>query len=165
MTPLPPDLRTLLARAIQHARRVGESGARQALQSLAVDRAKPFDSMSLGDKSLRNRLRMRGRQAGDRRDRRTGTQELNHLVHEVAYEHWHRMLFARFLADNGLLRDPEHGVDLSLADCRELADDEGIDAWEYAARCAAEMLPRIFPPDDPVLEPVSYTHLTLPTKR
>ncbi len=152
MTPLPPDLRTLLARAIQHARRVGESGARQALQSLAVDRAKPFDSMSLGDKSLRNRLRMRGRQAGDRRDRRTGTQELNHLVHEVAYEHWHRMLFARFLADNGLLRDPEHGVDLSLADCRELADDEGIDAWEYAARCAAEMLPRIFPPDDPVLE-------------
>ena len=150
--PLPPDLRTLLARTIQQARRAGESGARQALQSLAVDRARPFDSMSLGDKSLRNRLRNRGRQAGDRRDRKTRAQTLDHLVHEVAYEHWHRMLFARFLAENGLLRDPEHGVDLSLADCRELADDEGVDTWQFAARCAQPMLPQIFPGDDPVLE-------------
>jgi hypothetical protein len=31
------------------------------------------------------------------------TQGLQHLVWEVAYEHWHRMLFARFLAENGLL--------------------------------------------------------------
>ena len=29
MSPLPPDFRTLLARAIQQARRVGESGVRQ----------------------------------------------------------------------------------------------------------------------------------------
>ncbi len=152
MTPLPPDLRTLLARAIQQARRVGESGARQALQSLAVDRARPFDSMSLGDKSLRNRLRMRGRQAGDRRERRTGTQNLVHLAHEVAYEHWHRMLFARFLAENGLLRDPEHGVDLSLDDCRDLAEEEGTDAWDFAGRCAGHMLPEIFRGDDPVLD-------------
>jgi hypothetical protein len=28
---------------------------------------------------------------------------VQHLVWEVAYEHWHRMLFARFLAENGLL--------------------------------------------------------------
>ncbi|MDE2975759.1 MAG: SAM-dependent DNA methyltransferase [Gemmatimonadota bacterium] len=152
MTPLPPDLRTLLARAIQQARRVGESGARQALQSLAVDRARPFDSMSLGDKSLRNRLRMRGRQAGDRRERRTGTQNLVHLAHEVAYENWHRMLFARFLAENGLLRDPEHGVDLSLDDCRDLAEEEGTDAWDFAGRCAGHMLPEIFRGDDPVLD-------------
>ncbi len=152
MTPLPPDLRTLLARAIQKARRVGESGARQALQSLAVDRAKPYDSMSLGDKSLRNRLRRRGRQAGDRRDRETGTQNIRHLAHEVAYEHWHRMLFARFLAENGLLRDPEHGVDLSLDDCRDLAEEEGTDAWEFAGRCAGHMLPEIFRGDDPVLD-------------
>ncbi|MCY3808010.1 MAG: SAM-dependent DNA methyltransferase [Gemmatimonadetes bacterium] len=152
MTPLPPDLRTLLARAIQQARRVGESGASQALQSLAVDRAKPFDSMSLGDKSLRNRLRRRGRQAGDRRDRETGTQNIGHLAHEVAYEHWHRMLFARFLAENGLLRDPEHGVDLSLDDCRDLAEEEGTDAWEFAGRCAGHMLPEIFRSDDPVLD-------------
>ncbi len=152
MNPLPPNLRTLLARAIQQARRVGESGARQALQSLAVDRAKPFDSMSLGDKSLRNRLRRRGRQVGDRHDRDTGTQNLRHLAHEVAYEHWHRMLFARFLAENGLLRDPEHGVDLSLDDCRDLAEEEGTDAWDFAGRCAGHMLPEIFRGDDPVLD-------------
>ena len=152
MTPLPPDLRTLLAKAIQQARRVGESGARQALQSLAVDRSKPFDLMSLGDKSLRNRLRRRGRQAGDRHDRDTGTQNLGHLAHEVAYEHWHRMLFARFLAENGLLRDPEHGVDLSLDDCRDLAEEAGTDAWDFAGRCAGHMLPEIFRGDDPVLD-------------
>ena len=152
MPPLPPTLRNLLARTIQQARHTDEAGARQALQSLAVDRAKPFESMSLWAKSLRNRLRMRGRQAGDKWDRKARTQELDHLIHEVAYEHWHRMLFARFLAENGLLRDAEHGVDLSLEDCRELADDEGVDLWEYAARCAERMLPQIFRRDDPVLE-------------
>ena len=150
--PPPPDLRTLLAKAIQKARRVGESGARDALQSLAVDRAKPFDSMSLGHKALRNRLRRRGRQPGDRRNRETGTQNIGHLAHEVAYEHWHRMLFARFLAENGLLRDPEHGVDLSLDDCRDLAEEAGIDAWDFAGRCAGHMLPEIFRADDPVLD-------------
>ena len=151
-SPLPPDLRNLLARTIQQARRTGEAGARQALQSLAVDRPKPFESMSLRARTLRNRLRMRGRQVGDQLDRKERTQTLDHLIHEVAYEHWHRMLFARFLAENGLLRDAEHGVDLSLEDCRELADDEGVDPWEFAARCAERMLPQIFRGDDPVLE-------------
>ena len=150
--PLSPDLRNLLARTIQQARRTGEAGARQALQSLAVDRAKPLESMSLRAKSLRNRLRMRGRQVGDQHDRKERTQNLDHLVHEVAYEHWHRMLFARFLAENGLLRDAEHGVHLSLEDCRELADGEGVDPWEFAARCAERMLPQIFRRDDPVLD-------------
>ena len=151
-TPPLPDLRTLLARAIQKARRVGETGARQALQSFAVDRAKPFGSMSLVDRSLRNRLRMRGQQAGDPPDRQTGAQQIGHLAHEVAYEHWHRMLFARFLTENGLLRDPEDGVDLSLDDCRNLAEDAGTDPWEFAGRCAGHMLPEIFRSDDPVLE-------------
>ena len=150
--PLPTTLRNLLAKTIQQARSTGEAGARQALQSLAADRAKPFESMSLRAKSLRNRLRMRGRQAGDRLDRKAHTQNLDHLIHEVAYEHWHRMLFARFLAENALLRDAEHGVHLSMEDCGELADGEGVDPWEYAARCAERMLPRIFRRDDPVLE-------------
>ena len=152
MPALPPTLRNLLAKTIQQARRSGEAGARQALQSLAVDRARPIESMALRDQSLRNRLRLRGRQAGDQWDRKTRTQSLDHLTHEVAYEHWHRMLFARFLAENRLLRHPEDGVDLSLEDCRELADDEGVDPWEYAARCAQQMLPQIFRQDDPVLE-------------
>ena len=150
--PLSPDLRNLLAKVIRHARRVGEAGARQALQALAVDRAKPFESMSLLDKAFRNRLRMHGRQLRDRSDRKTGVQEIDRLAHEVAYEHWHRMLFARFLAENGLLTDPEEGVDLSLEDCRELAREQGTDPWAFAGQCAQRMLPEIFRQHDPVLE-------------
>ena len=151
-TPLSPDLRNLLARVIRQARRAGEAGARQALKSLAVDRAKPFESMSLLDKAFRNRLRMHGRQMRDRQDRKTGVQEIDRLAHEVAYEHWHRMLFARFLAENGLLTDREEGVDISLDDCRELAREQGMDPWAFAGRCAQRMLPEIFRQDDPVLE-------------
>ena len=151
-TPLSPDLRNLLARVIRQARRAGEAGARQALESLAVDRARPFETMSLLDKAFRNRLRMHGRQMRDQRDRKTGVQEIGRLAHEVAYEHWHRMLFARFLAENGLLTDPEEGVDLSLEDCRELAREQGMDPWAFAGRCAQRMLPEIFREDDPVLE-------------
>ena len=149
---LSPDLRNLLAKVIRQARRVGEAGARQALEALAVDRAKPFEAMSLLDKTFRNRLRMHGRQLRDRRDRKTGVQEIGRLAHEVAYEHWHRMLFARFLAENGLLTDPEEGVDLSLEDCRELAREQGMDPWAFASRCAQRMLPEIFRQNDPVLE-------------
>jgi hypothetical protein len=38
-------------------------------------------------------------QAGDRRDEKSGTQEIDQLAEELAYENWHRMLFARFLAE------------------------------------------------------------------
>ncbi len=149
--PLPSGLRDLLAGAIRQARRESETGARKALRSLAVDRAGPFESMSPADRTFRGRLRRRGRQVGDRLDRRTGAREIDRLVREVACEHWHRMLFARYLAENGLLRDPDYGADLSLDDCRELADDEGIDRWAFAGRCAERMLPEIFGRDDPVL--------------
>ena len=151
-SPLPPDLRTRLARVIQQARRTAEAGARQSLEALAVHLGRPFDSSTLAERSLRKRLRNRARQVGDRHDRESGTQEISRLAHEVAYEHWHRMLFARFLAENGLLIEPESGTDISLDDCRELARDEGLDPWEFAGRCAQEMLPRIFDRDDPVLD-------------
>ena len=42
------------------------------------------------------------------------------LVEEVAYEQWHRMLFARFLAENDLLMHPT-GVPVTLEECEELA--------------------------------------------
>ena len=150
-TPLSPDLRNLLAKAIQQARRTGEAGARQALESLAVDRPKPFESMSQRATQLRKQLRSRGRQLRDRMDPKTRTQEIGHLAHEVACEHWHRMLFARFLAENGLLRDPRYDADISLEDCRDLAREQGTDPWDIAGRCAAGMLPAIFGRDDPVL--------------
>ena len=150
-TPLSSDLRNLLAKAIQQARRAGEAGARQALEALAVNRAKPFESTSPEATRLRRQLRDRGRQLRDPWDRKTGMQKIGHLAHEVACEHWHRMLFARFLAENGLLRDPDYGADMSLEDCRELARERGVDPWEIAGRCAEDMLPAIFRRDDPVL--------------
>ena len=150
--PLSSDLRARLGNVIQDARRTAESGARQALKALAVDRAKPFGSMSLTETAQRNALRNRGRQAGDRIDPTTGTQPIVRLAHEVAYEHWHRMLFARFLAENDLLIAPEYGVAVSLDDLRDLAREEGADPWEMAGAWAQEMLPEIFSAGDPALE-------------
>ncbi|WP_420448333.1 Eco57I restriction-modification methylase domain-containing protein [Candidatus Palauibacter sp.] len=150
--PLSSDLRARLGNVIQEARRTAESGARAALKSLAVDRAKPFGSMSLTETAQRNALRNRGRQAGDRIDRATGAQPIVRLTHEAAYEHWHRMLFARFLAENDLLIAPEYGVAVSLEDLRDLARERGGDPWELAGEWAQEMLPEIFTAGDPALE-------------
>jgi hypothetical protein len=73
-------------------------------------------------------------------------------VEQTAYEHWHRMLFARFLAENELLIHPEMKVAVTLEECAELAAAEGgVDAWDLAGRYASRMLPQIFRPDDPVL--------------
>ena len=72
------------------------------------------------------------------------------LIEEVAYEQWHHMLFARFLAENDLLIHPEHGVAVSLAEVAELAREAGeSDPWLLAARYAERMLPGIFRTDDP----------------
>ena len=150
MTPLSPDLRNLLARTVQAARRDAEAGARRALEALAVDRRVPHPGTAPDEQALRRRLRAHGRQLGDRRDARA-TQRIDRLAHEVACEHWHRMLFARFLAENGLLIEPDSGVPVSLAECAELAREQGADPWALAGRFAARMLPRIFRADDPAL--------------
>ena len=150
--PLSPDLRARLGTVIQEARHVAESGSAEVLAALAVGDARPFDSMSLGEKALRNALRARGRQAGDRMVSSSDAQQTGRLTHEAAYEHWHRMLFARFLAENELLVPPQYGVAASLDDCRELAREEGRDPWELAGEWAQAMLPGIFPAGDPVLD-------------
>jgi hypothetical protein len=152
MTPLSTELRKRLESTIKEARRVAESGAQRALRTLAVDRAEAHGAMEPPQRALRNRLRAHGRQLGDARDRTQGTQEIRRLAHEVAYEHWHRMLFARFLAENQLLIEPESGVAVSMAECGELARERGEDPWVLAGRAASRMLPRIFRPDDPALE-------------
>ena len=148
------EVRNQLAQVIGEARRVGEIGARKALEILAVDRRDSHESMSADERTLRRRLRAHARQLGDRRDAKTGVQAIDHLAHEVAYEHWHRMLFARFLAENQLLIEPESGVSVSLAECEELARERGHDPWSLAGRFAERMLPRIFRADDPALEVV-----------
>ena len=152
MTSLPVEVRNQLARTVQAARRAGEAGARNALGTLAVGDARAHGSMPAEEQNLRRRLRAHGRQLGDRHDPDTGVQAIDRLAHEIAYEHWHRMLFARFLAENDLLIEPEAGVPVSLSDCEELAREQGQDCWTLAGRFAERMLPRIFRSDDPALE-------------
>lgn len=151
MPTLASDLRKTLESTVVKARDKAEGGARDALTALAVDASEPFASMSEDERKLRNRLRARGRQLGDQRDPQKGTQSIERLVREMAYEHWHRMLFARFLAENQLLIEPSSGVSISLDECEELAAEEGTDLWGLAAQFAQEMLPQIFRTDDPVL--------------
>lgn len=151
MPALASDLRKTLENTVVKARDLAERGAREALMGLAVGANEPFGSMSEEERKLRNRLRARGRQLGDQRDAQKGTQGIERLVREMAYEHWHRMLFARFLAENQLLIEPTSGVAISLDECEELAAEEGADLWGLAAQYAQSMLPQIFRTDDPVL--------------
>jgi hypothetical protein len=100
-------------------------------------------------------------------DEGEGRQEFDRFIEEVACEHWHRMLFARFLAENklpspqplsqrerglkesalsgggmGLLMyyDPDDSVPLSLEECEDLAADEDTAyRWELAARYTANI--------------------------
>jgi hypothetical protein len=151
MPALASDLRKTLETTVVKARELAERGARDALTALAVGASEPFASMSEEERKPRNRLRARGRQLGDQRDAQKGTQTIERLVREMAYEHWHRMLFARFLAENQLLIEPSSGVSISLDECEELAAEEGTDLWGLAAQFAQAMLPQIFRVDDPVL--------------
>jgi hypothetical protein len=61
------------------------------------------------------------------------------------------MLFARFLAENALLIEPESGMDITLEDCQALARERRRDWLELAAEFAQRMLPQIFRMDDPTL--------------
>ena len=146
---LSPPLRKHLERTVVKARDAAEAGARAALEALAVHERAPYRHLAAEQRALRTRLRAHGRQLGDRRHARAGTQAVDHLAHECAYEHWHGMLFARFLADNHLLIDPQSGVAVTLDECAELAQEEGLDRWALAARFAHRMLPQVFRPDHP----------------
>jgi hypothetical protein len=151
MAPLASDLRNILERVVIDARDAAEAGARAALETLAVHEAKFYPHISRQLQELRNHLRARGRQLGDRQDS-SGRLGIEHLVGECAYEHWHRMLFARFLAENGLLIEPQENMAISLAEAKELSKEDGVDVWVFASRCAEKMLPQIFRPDDPLLQ-------------
>jgi hypothetical protein len=137
---------------VRDARRIAEVGARKVIEQLAVHHHEPWPSMTPAQRELRNRLRAHGRQLGDRRDDRRGLQGIDRLTTECAYEHWHRMLFARYLAECELLIEPKSGVAISLAECEELARAEGRDWLEVAADYAQRMLPQIFRLGDPILD-------------
>jgi hypothetical protein len=156
MQALDKDLRSALEKTVKAARKVAETAAQAAVDQLGVGHDKPEAFLSDAERALRNRLRTHGKQLGDARDSKStnptyGKQEVRHLVQEVAYEHWHRMLFARFLADNNLLM--YDGVAVTIEECDELAPDEGAkNGWELAGKLAARMLPQVFKPGSPVFE-------------
>ena len=151
MPALASTLRQTLEKTVVKARELAERGARDAVTALAVGASEPFASMTAKQERQRRRLRAHGRQLGDQAGPTKGTQGIERLVREMAYEHWHRMLFARFLAENQLLIEPTSGVAISLDECEELAAEEGTDLWGLAAQFAQAMLPQIFRTDDPVL--------------
>ena len=134
-----------MEKAIVAARDEAEDAARAALDVLAVNQQRAFETLTSEQRALRNALRAKVRQLG------SGSQSTGFdlLVEEVAYVQWHRMLFPLFLAENDLLMHPT-GVAVTLEECEALAAEEGgPDRWATAARYAGNMLPGIFPSDDP----------------
>ncbi|MCF8211225.1 MAG: DUF559 domain-containing protein, partial [Rhodoferax sp.] len=159
--PLPKPLRTQLENTVKAARDVAEKAGRAALAQLAVAEPKVPDYLDEPQRVLRRKLRAHAR-AISATSAQNNSVELQPLVLEVAYEHWHRMLFARFLAENNLLmwREPNdaNGAAVSLDDCRDMVDnhpDMAMGAkshWELAGKLAARMLPQVFKPHSPVFE-------------
>ncbi len=142
---LSSGLRRVLERGVLDGRGVVEGGVRAALVSLGVSEERRPGHLDGVQAGLRNGLRAKCRQLGG-----DPGSDVEVLVWDAAYEQWHRLLFARFLAENGLLRHPEFGVSVSLAECEELAEGLGEpDGWSVAARFASEILPGIFRLDDP----------------
>ena len=145
MASLGSDKRALLEKVVVDARMAAEAAARDALNRLAVEEREAPPSLPAEQRELRNALRAKARQRGNGVVR----DGLPLLVEEIAYAQWHRMLFARVLADHRLLRHPS-GAPVSLRDCADLAEEEqAADAWDLAARYASAMLPGLFPDDDP----------------
>src|SRR6266567_7780480 len=148
MAALSNEVRSMLERAIIGAREIAEEETESALIRLSVNRNEPFASLNAEQRRLRNALRAKARQLGEG----SLTKGFQPLIEEVAYEQWHRRLFARFLAENNLLMHPE-GVAVTLEECDELASGEReADGWQLAARYASAMLPGIFRADDPAVQ-------------
>lgn len=141
MAPLSSDLRKLLDKKVVAARDAAEDACRASLATLGVEARQVPSSLTSGQRQLRNALRAKQRQLAG---------EFESLVAECAYEQWHLMLFARFLAENGLLIYPGSETSVSLEEVAELARDEGqSDPWLLAASYAKAMLPGFFRPADP----------------
>jgi hypothetical protein len=146
-------VRRILESAItgkEGAREIAERGARNALVEIALEEARRPEHMSRAQIELRNRLRAHARSLGDVMQS-DGSIKANRLVREIAYQHWHRALFARFLAENNLLIDPDYKVAVSLSELEQVAKEEGRNLIDLAADWAEPMLPQIFRKDDPVL--------------
>ncbi|MDF5524064.1 N-6 DNA methylase [Vibrio parahaemolyticus] len=144
-------LRKKLEDTVVKARDIVEQAVFEALQRLGVAEAQAPSYLSEEERALRNELRAHARQLGDKL--KDGKQETERLINEMAYEHWHRMLFARYLEQNNLLMYDEY-TPVTLEECFELAEEEPDckDGWELAGRLAQKMLPQIFRVDSPVFD-------------
>jgi hypothetical protein len=144
MAVLDSNLRKQLERTVVSARATAESAANKALKRLGMHQHEPPSTLSPDERTFRRELEAHKSQL-------TNYQA---LVEQCAYEHWHRILFARFLAVNELLIHPTARVAVSLEDCNDAelqAEFGASDAYDLAARYAAQMLPAVFRLDDPVL--------------
>ncbi|TCT50274.1 N-6 DNA methylase [Vibrio crassostreae] len=148
---LDKTLRKKLEDTVVKARDIVEQAVFEALQRLGVAEAQAPSYLNEEERALRNKLRAHARQLGDKL--KDGKQETERLINEMAYEHWHRMLFARYLEQNNLLMYDEY-TPVTLEECFELAEEEPDckDGWELAGRLAQKMLPQIFRVDSPVFE-------------
>ncbi|MCK9436262.1 MAG: BREX-1 system adenine-specific DNA-methyltransferase PglX [Synergistaceae bacterium] len=152
MAVLTSQQRSILEKAVVKARNTAEEGAVNSLKNLAVDQPVPFMHQSREQRTLRNNLRAKARLLGDIK-LPNGSHEIQNLAYELAYEYWHKILFARFLEANNLLMHPTMGVAVTLEEMEELASEEGYaDKWEAAATYASNMLPAIFRVNDPLMQ-------------
>lgn len=152
MPVLSSSLRSALERAVGEGRNAAEAAAIGALSRLGVTELTPPTYLTVEELGLREGLLARAVQLGDPRSGGSVDVAVPLLVGEVAYEQWHRLLFARFLAENGLLMHPDFGAPVSLDECEELAATlDEPDGWSVAARFASQILPGIFRLDDPAV--------------
>ncbi len=148
---LDKTLRRQLAAAIGKAREVAEAGATDSIRRLGIAEDAAPSYLSDADRALRRLLRAHARSLGDAWDGKTlGT--TGHLMETAAFEHWHRMLFGRFLVERGLLVDPASGATIAREELAELAAERGLaDEWAVVEGIAALALPAVFKPGDPAL--------------
>ena len=156
MPSLSRELRKDLENVTKDARARAEAAARAALENLAVHERQARGHMDEPKRKLRTALRARGKALGDARAD-DGAQELIRLVEHTAYEHWHRLLFTRFLTENHLLVMPDDSggtpVSVTVQECDELAPEMGAkDGFDLACRFARRSLPGVFRDGDPILD-------------
>jgi hypothetical protein len=148
---LEKTLRSVLERTVIKARDIAEQAVREAIERLGTGEITAPGYLTEAETKLRVQLRAHGRHLGDVK-LENGEQEIDLLISEAAYEHWHRMLFARFLEQNSLLMY-DASTHVTLEECGELAADEGFaNGWAYASHLASKMLPQVFRQDSAVLQ-------------
>lgn len=147
---LSPSQRRDLESAVLSGRAAAEAAGQHEVSRLGVAADKAPAYLNEAERALRRELRAKARQLGDTV---ADTQPLPLLVADIAYEQWHRLLFAKFLEANGLLIHPGFGMPVTLEECEELAAEmEDVDAWTLAGRFASETLPGVFRLTDPCVK-------------